>query len=326
MNKEDINHPSVLNFINSDKFIQQEFVFLKGLGDSKDHKLCIPDKDMMGCFLWEMGRTYLYENPEDLVFLKARNEDSTFPHSVSTWPSKPYLSHRIERRSRWNVKVPDTKFKHKSLFHNALAIPREEQGIEHRYQNRELKYIDLPETTFRHQNLDSSLERVSTDNLDGGANTFSENPNESLSDILFQSEESSTISASVPILLHMGVNWNKSNFKEAIDSQWSEIEELRKSLIKAYESKGARFNQPKPLRVDEFLSQALRQLGHYRLLCHCELEWNEVQKWMKPFNYSTKDKFIKSIRSAGNQGLFPMLGLSSNGNELSSILARLYEG
>jgi hypothetical protein len=131
-------------------------------------------------------------------------------------------------------------------------------------------------------------------------------------------------SQSVPLVFNIGTNWNKTNLKDAIDKQWSKIEKKREELKKIYEEKGARFLCKSSVRIDEVLIPILRQLGHYRLLCHCKKHWGEVRNYMREYTYSLEDKLHEAIRNGRNEDFFPLLKLSTREVSINSLSKVLY--
>jgi hypothetical protein len=131
-------------------------------------------------------------------------------------------------------------------------------------------------------------------------------------------------SQSVPLVFNIGTNWNKTNLKDAIHKQWSKIEKKRQELKKIYEKKGARFLCKSSIRIDEVLTPILRQLGHYRLLCHCKKHWGEVRNYMIEYTYSSEDKLYEAIRNGRNEDFFPLFKLSSGEVGINSLSKILY--
>ena len=294
MKKEDIGHPSHLYFEETQSFIDNEIVFLRRLDESRECKKIDPDEDKYKCFLWERGRTFFYENPDQLPLIPNDRKGLPFPLSEADFPRTSYLSHRVEARAKWEVKMPKTQSKHENLFHNSLFLEKKLQGCFHDFMRND------SEVSFFGNNA-SSL---------GGIQ---------LSPAFFPQE-----SQSVPLVFNIGINWNKTNLKDAILKQWSEIEEKRNKLKKIYEERGARFSSKSSVRIDEVLSPILKQLGHYRLLCHCKKHWGEVRNYMIDFTYSLEDKLYEAIRKGRNEEFFPLLKLSSGGGGTSSSYKVLY--
>lgn len=295
MKKADINHPNEKLYTKDESFFLNEINFLAKIYDQKKkHQGLNTDEEMFKCIVWELARTSLYENPSHLNLISSKRESIEFPFSAKEWPCSPYLSLRVERRKKLETKMPQTKWDHDNLFHNGLFLKREDQGIGHQYMvhDSEVSYYDC-------------------DNVSLGEHAFKDG-------VLPQ------ISTSVPMILNIGSDWKKTNFKNAIDRQWDEIQKKRDQLKRIYESKGASFSVPK-MRADEVFIPILRQLGHYRLICHCGVKWNPklIKHYMGNFAYSSEAKFIQAVKKSKTEHYFQRLKLSKEKNQLSSFVSIL---
>jgi hypothetical protein len=171
---------------------------------------------------------------------------------------------------KWKVSRPQTWFKHKDLFSDGLVLPS-------------IKPTKSDKSLIKREVVLTSI------------HDFSNN----------RAEKYST---SVPIQLNVGVDWNKSNFKQAVDEQWKIIVKERDKKIKEYTEQGANFGIPQSVRPDEKYQPALIQLGHYRLLVHCEFsesKWKEIQKIFTPYDYSSMKVFRRCVKDDGNEISFP---------------------
>ena len=306
-------------------------------GKNKKSKI----EDLTKCWIWEIARTQIYDSPynleiildskqrvdkhledirkhrgdqekidslKDAWFSKERTYldaviESTFPYYVETFPQKSYLSHTKATREKWTFKNSPPEETHNDLFTCRLFLPDEKQGWIH----------------FLQTNLNKPVFSTNSDNVYVTQNGLTKNP--------YKQE-----SSSVPMIFNIGINWDKTRLKKAIDEQWEEIENERNKLVENYKSLGANFSENKKVRIDEKLKPALIQLGAYRWLHHSKLTWNHIEKFRKKkllphdFPYSTKAKLRESILEQKNTLFFPKFNFEKEGeNPTNYLLRTLYD-
>lgn len=320
-NFQEIDYPNQFWNYDDDESIDNNIVFLKKLKNSEWEESSDRLDDLFKCFTWEMSRTSLFDNPSDLKLIEnareeilkykknltncgtdqtkkdlvngewlSRNKDffevaceDTFPFNNPEWPFTSYLSHPQEKRASWSLteKINEEVIKHQELFSNGLYLLRQVQGWVHEIQSN----ISDPATNSETTNLYWNGIKLS-----------------------FHPEDRT--STSVPMMFNIGVDWTKDEFIKQATLQWMQIKKERKKLIEAYSDKGAVFNKASYKRtLMKKAESALRQIGHYRLLKHCNLDnWDLVMKIMpKEFQYADEITFLKAITNAHNELCFPKL-------------------
>ena len=133
-------------------------------------------------------------------------------------------------------------------------------------------------------------------------------------------------SSSVPMVMHIDTLSTRDEFLEAIRKQWKEIKEERKnSLLTMSLLVPNLFLKNKGIILKQ-ISSALRQLGHYRLLKHCELDdWKYVKKIMpKGWVFATQRSFLTSIKSSSSAIFFRLLDSPIITEDSFSFLDTIY--
>ena len=337
-NFQKIDYPDPFWNYQVEDSVDNNIVFLKKLKSTKWEKASDGMNDLFKCFTWEMSRTRLFDNPSDLKSIDnarkeilkykknltncgtdqtkkdlvnaewlTRNKDffevaceDTFPFNNPEWPFTSYLSHPKETRASWTLseKINEEVIKHQELFSNGLYLLRQEQGWSHEIQSN----ISDPATNSETKNLYWNGIKLS-----------------------FHPEDRA--STSVPMIFNIGIDWTQKEFLEQTRLQWMQIKEERKKLIKEYSDKGAVFNEATNKRtVKQKTKSALRQLGHYRLLKHCNLEdWDLILKIMpKDYKYTDKKTFIDAITTSHNELLFPKLEFEKENCDNHLVMKLLY--
>jgi len=337
----DLKYPHE-NWNPEDKLLLKQYILMYETinnlkwGKNKKNKI----EDLIKCWMWEIARTNLYDNPYnfDLV-LEAKQRigkhveeirkqkgnqrkvdsikanwlnkerthldavvEETFPFCVETFPTEPYLSHPRAKREKWifgNSPAHDT---HTDLFTSNLFLPDEKQGWMH----------------FLQSNLSKSVFSTNSDNVYITKKGLTKDP--------YKQE-----SSSVPMVVNIGVNWDKTKIRKVIEEQWDEIEKERNKLVRNYESLGANFSEHNKVRIDEKLKSALIQLGAYRWLHHSKLSWEHIIKFRKKklipsdFPYSTKSKLRESVLAQKNVNFFPKFNFEKKGdNSINPVIRTLY--
>jgi len=337
-NFQEIDYPYQIWNYEDEESVDNDIVFLKKLQSTEWKESSDRLSDLFKCFTWEMSRTRLFDNPSDLKSIESarkeilkhkknltkcrsdqtkkdavnaewlsRNKDffevaceDTFPFNNPEWPFTSYLSHPKETRASWSLteKINEEVIKHQELFSNGLYLLRQEQGWLHEIQSN----ISDPATNSETKNLYWNGIKLS-----------------------FHPEDRA--STSVPMIFNIGVDWTQEEFIEHTRLQWKQIKEERKKLIKEYSDKGAVFNEASNKRtVMKKTESALRQIGHYRLLKHFNLDnWDLVMKIMpKEFQYADEITFLKAITTAHNKPLFPKLEFKKEKGEDHLVMQLLY--
>jgi len=337
-NFQEIDYPDQFWNYQDEESVDNDIVFLKKLQSTKWEKSSDRLNDLFKCFTWEMSRTRLVDNPSDLKSIEnARKEiltykknltncgsdqtkkdlintewltrkkdffevacEDIFPFNNHAWPFKSYLSHPKETRASLSLteKINEEAIKHQELFSNGLYLLRQVQGWSHEIQSN----ISDPATN-------------------------SETTNSYWNGIKLSFHPEDRTSTSVPMMFNIGVDWTKDEFIKHASLQWMQIKKERKKLIEAYSDKGAVFNEASNKRtVMKKTESALRQIGHYRLLKHCNLDdWNLVMKIMpKEFQYADEITFLKAITNAHNELYFPKLEFEKENCEDHSVVKLLY--
>ncbi len=333
------------NFSNADS-VENHVVFIRKLENM--HWSNIDDKvsDYQKCWGWEMNRSLFFENRHyfkklddarrlcsehekrlvKLVLENTREEDIEpkhqalekvfkeknqdffieacryyFPFNIPEWPHTAYLSHNKTKRSKWKVfkgYLPEEVPGKENIFINNLFLSSHLQPWSHDAQSNIKKPNDI------------QLSKVTEWN--GISLEFPPN---------YKS------SSSVPMLMHIDTSWTRDDFLNAMRKQWKEIKEEREKLVTHYTSLGAKFISKENRNVIlKKMSSALRQLGHYRILKHCELdEWRYIKKIMpKGWAFKSKKVFHDAVKLSATSHLFPLLKLSSQSVYPSSFLDILY--
>ena len=333
------------NFNNADS-VENHVVFIfKKLENT--HWSNIDDKvsDFQKCWGWEINRSHLFENPEyfkkledarrlcsehekrlvQLVLnnpkeeniepkhkalekeLIEKNQNSLiepclyyFPFNIPEWPHTSYLSHDKTKRSKWKIfkgYLPEKVPRKENIFINNLFLSSHLQPWSHDAQSNIKKPNDI------------QLDKVSE--CFGMPIEFPPN---------YKS------SSSVPMLMHIDVLWTRDDFLNAMRKQWKEIKEERKKLVSHYSSLGANFiSKENRNTIIKKISSGLRQLGHYRILKHCELDWKHIKEIMpKEWVYATEKALLDAVRLSHSHIFFPKLEIPNKGEITSSMLDLLY--
>ncbi|MDA7757674.1 hypothetical protein N8920_07215 [Opitutales bacterium] len=338
MNVQDMNYPNQAWNPEDKELLGQHILMhetIKNLKWGKNTKNKI--EDLTKCWMWEIARTQLYDFPEDFyAILKSKENvknyknqikklqgqqekidsinrlwitqqrthydwivESIFPFCIDTFPKDAYLSHAKSTRLKWVYKDEPITESHGDLFCNNLFLPEEKQGWMHFLQ-----------TNFR-----KTVFSANADNVYVGKKGLTHSPYKQQS-------------SSVPMIFSVGVNWDKTRLKKAIDGQWKDIQKERDKLIENYENLGANFEQITKVRIDEKLKPALIQLGAYRWLHHSKLSWEHIDKFRKKkflpgdFPYSTQAKLRESVLEQKNSSYFPRFNFEKEGNNSFNYLLR----
>lgn len=329
------------NFNNGDS-VENHVVFIRKLENT--HWSNIDDKvsDYQKCWGWEINRSHLFENPQYYKELEdarrlcsehekrlvqlvlnnpkeeniepkhkalekefiEKNQNSLieaclyyFPFNIPEWPHTSYLSHDKTKRSKWKVfkgYLPEKVPRKENIFINNLILSSHLQPWSHDAQ--------------------SNINKPNEIQLDKVSECFG-------MPIEFPPNYKS--SSSVPMLMHIDVLWTRDDFLNAMRKQWKEIKEERKKLVSHYTSLGANFiSKENNNTIIKKISSGLRQLGHYRILKHCELdEWRYIGEIMpEEWAFKTEKGFHSAIETSATSHLFPLLKLSGQSEEKSSFL------
>ncbi len=342
MNVQDMNYPNQAWNPEDKELLNQHILMhatINNLKWEKNKKSKI--EDLTKCWIWEIARTQLYDYPENFAPLLESKEnvrnhqdlikklrgqrkkidsmnhlwiteqrthldsvvESMFPYCIDTFPQDTYLSHLRSTRSKWRFKNEPSQETHSDLFMSRLFLPEEKQGWMH----------------FLQTNLSKTVFSTNAENVYLGKEGLTHDP--------YKQE-----SSSVPMIFSVGVNWDKTRMKKAIDHQWGEIEKERDKLVEKYETLGANFADNKKVRIDEKLKPALIQLGAYRWLYHSKFSWGHIDKFRKKkllpndFPYSTRAKLRESVLEQKNTHFFPKFNFVKEGNNSTNyLLQTLYD-
>ena len=210
--------------------------------------------------------------------------DIISPLIFPEWGYSAYLSHSKAKRSKWKMfkgYMPSDIPRDENIFINKLHISSHLQNWSNDAQSNIKKPNDLQLKKVRKWN-----------------------------GISLEFPPNYKPSSSVPMVMHVDTLSTRDEFLEAIRKQWKEIKEERNKLVTHYESVGAKFISKKNKGIIlKQISSTLRQLGHYRLLKHCELdEWRYVKKIMpKGWAFASQRAFLSSIKSSSSAMFFRLL-------------------
>ena len=326
--------------------VHNHLVFIKKLENTKWNHLDDQVNDYEKCWAWEINRSLFFEEPEyfkeledarklcrehekrlvKLILDNPGEEDITqkhealeqefrgknksffidacryyFPFNVPEWEHSAYLSHSKTKRSKWKMfqgYMPSNIPRDKNIFINNLYISSDLQNWSNDAQSNIKKPNDLQLNKVREWN-----------------------------GIPLEFPPNYKTSSSVPMVMHIDTLSTRDEFLEAIRKQWKEIKEERKKLVAHYESLGAKFISKKNKGIIlKQISSALRQLGHYRLLKHCELDdWKYVKKIMpKGWAFATQRSFLTSIKSSSSAIFFRLLDSPTITEDSFSFLDAIY--
>ena len=118
-------------------------------------------------------------------------------------------------------------------------------------------------------------------------------------------DEGNVFSNSVPVRIHIGVNWSKADFDRAVKNSWKKLDRERENLISHYSKKGAMFTSGWDLfdrRAHGTPKKKLKLLGHFRLLYCCKLSWDEIgtmyERFPEGFILQNQSEFKRELREA----------------------------
>jgi len=118
-------------------------------------------------------------------------------------------------------------------------------------------------------------------------------------------DEGNVFSNSVPVQIHIGVNWSKADFDRAVKNSWKKLDRERENLISHYSKKGAMFTSGRDLfdrRARGTPKKNLKLLGHFRLLYCCKLSWDEIgsmyERFPEGFILQNQSEFKRELREA----------------------------
>ena len=118
-------------------------------------------------------------------------------------------------------------------------------------------------------------------------------------------DEGNVFSNSVPVRIHIGVNWSKADFDRAVKNSWKKLDRERENLISHYSKKGARFTIGRDLfdrRARGTPKKKLKLLGHFRLLYCCKLSWDEIgsmyERFPEGFILQNQSEFKRELKEA----------------------------
>jgi hypothetical protein len=158
----------------------------------------------------------------------------------------PYLSIPLSKRKKIKSKLDDD-IQHRDLFTNNLKTPTGEQGWVHKLQHDQDDGSGHNYKLLRSLDLKKELNKPLTNAIE---------------------------STSVPIVIHMGVDWSKEDFKKSISDSWERLCKERENLIEEYTVAGAIFAKDQNYRGK--YRKKLKVLGHFRLFECCKYTLEEL--------------------------------------------------